>query len=453
MASLTANDAAAADPDESLEPYPSAAAGWWALFVFTVALILSYLDRQILSLLVEPVRGELGISDTQMSLLLGAAFAVLYAIAGLPLGRIADIYPRRRLIVIGILVWSAATLACGLAAAYGQLFIARVCVGIGEAALLPAAVSMLADYFSPSRRGTAIGILILGAAAGNAIALMIGGVLLNALHAGVFDWVPGIAGLSDWRAALVLISIPGIPVALLVLTVRDPVRRGGGAKRPNMAVVRAAFRERARLLVPIYASLAAMGIASFAMITWMPAIFLRKFNMEAAEVGTSLGLHMLAGGIFGSVISGMIGDALTKRWGLRGRLGGATIFSLLAIIGGFVALAGSPAHLLVLAGIMTAGTAGAMTISAAAVQDIANSAIRGVAASLISMMGTLVGMGVAPTLVATLTDKVFADPAALDRAVSTVAVPFATLSAALLLYAFLTVRQHGGSGYQAAPAR
>ncbi len=422
------------------QPYPPARTGWWALTVFTIALILSYVDRQILSLLTGPVSAELQINDFQMSLLLGAAFAILYAVAGVPLGRVADLFPRRRVIVIGIVAWSAATLACGLAASFGQLFIARVCVGIGEAALLPAAVSILADYFSPSRRGTAIGILIMGAAAGHAIALVVGGMLLQSIAAGDFAWLPLVGGMEDWRIAFVLVALPGIPVALLVLTVPEPERRGGHVK-PTMAVVRQSFRERRHLLIPIYISLGFMGIASMAFAAWIPALFLRRFDLSGAEIGASIGVWMLVGGFIGSVIAGMVGDALTKRWGLIGRMGASAGFSLFAIIGGLAMFAQTPDQLLLIACLMTIGTAGSMTVAAAGVQDIANSAIRGIAGSIISMMGTLVGMSAGPILVALLTQSVFGDPLALGQSISIVVAIAATASALLLFFTLRLIKQ------------
>lgn len=436
----SSDPAVAVPADASTEPYPPARLGWWALAVFTLALILSYVDRQILSLLVDPVRAELAISDFQMSLLLGAAFAILYAVAGVPLGRVADLYPRRRLIVIGILAWSAATLGCGIAANFGQLFLARICVGIGEAALLPAAVSILADYFPPSRRGTAIGILIMGAAAGHAVALVVGGILLKAIAAGSFAWVPFFADMDNWRVAFILISLPGIPIALLVLTVPEPARRGGGEKA-TMKVVRASFRARKHLLVPIYIALGFMGVASMALGPWIPALFQRNFGLSGAEIGASIGVAMLAGGIVGSIFGGILGDILTKRWGLVGRMSAAAGLSVFALAGGLVAFAQTPNQLLLLAGLMTLGTAGSMTVASAGVQDIANSAIRGIAGSIISMMGTLVGMSLGPVFVALLTEKVYGDPAMLGHAISLVAGIAAIASALLFFYTLGIIRR------------
>ena len=149
---------AAAPPIEGALPeWPPAGRAWWAVAVFALGAVLSYTDRQILSLLVDPIRGDLRISDTQISLLQGLAFALIYSVAGLPLGRLADVLPRRSVILAGVLVWTAATVACGLSRSFGALFLARVFVGVGEAALAPAAMSMITSANRTMIRPEALG--------------------------------------------------------------------------------------------------------------------------------------------------------------------------------------------------------------------------------------------------------------------------------------------------------
>src|SRR5688572_4369774 len=154
------------------------ASGWWAVFVFFLAAILSYTDRQILSLLVDPIRAGLNLSDVQLGILHGTAFAVLYAAFGLPLGRLADLMNRRNLILVGVMIWSTATVACAWARSFEELLVARLFVGLGEAALAPAALSMISDLFPAERRGVAIGTFALGIVAGAGVAIGVGGTLL-----------------------------------------------------------------------------------------------------------------------------------------------------------------------------------------------------------------------------------------------------------------------------------
>src|ERR1700742_1316150 len=160
---------------DGLREYPPRAQGWWAVAIFALAALLSYTDRQILSLLVDPIRGDLHISDTQLSILQGAAFAVLYSFIGLPLGRIADLVPRRWLLVFAVVVWSLGTIVCGLSHSFAQLFGARLLVGIGEAALAPAAMSLIGDYFPPTARATPTGVFLTGMVVGGGAAGGIGG--------------------------------------------------------------------------------------------------------------------------------------------------------------------------------------------------------------------------------------------------------------------------------------
>src|SRR5579859_279198 len=203
--------------------YPSRSYAWTVVAILIATAVLSYTDRQVLSLLVDPIRAELGISDTQISLLLGTAFAVVYGIAGIPLGWLADRTSRRNLIFGGVLVWSIGTLACGLSHSFGELFAARIVVGTGEAVLSPAAISLISDYFPPARRGTAVGFFLSGIAMGNGAAILIGGGVLHAIGSGALAATP-LAAYAPWRMVLLLIGGPGLLWALAILLIREPVR-------------------------------------------------------------------------------------------------------------------------------------------------------------------------------------------------------------------------------------
>ena len=204
--------------------YPSRPYAWAVVAILIATAVLSYTDRQVLSLLVDPIRGELGISDGQVSLLLGTAFAVVYGIAGIPLGLLADRTSRRNLIFLGVLVWSCGTLACGLSHSFGQLFSARIVVGLGEAVLSPAAISLISDYFPPSRRGTAVGFFLSGIAMGIGAAILIGGGVLHMVESGVLAGTP-LASQPAWRLVLLLIGAPGLLWSLAILVIREPARR------------------------------------------------------------------------------------------------------------------------------------------------------------------------------------------------------------------------------------
>src|SRR3984893_6007920 len=204
--------------------YPPRGYAWVVVAILIGTAILSYTDRQVLSLLVDPIRADLGISDTQVSLLLGTAFAVVYGIAGLPLGYLADRTSRRNLIFCGVLIWSIGTIACGLSQSFGQLFAGRLVVGLGEAVLSPAAISLISDYFPPSRRGTAVGCFLSGIAMGSGASILIGG---GVLHVGDHGRLARteLGALARWGLVVLVMGAPARAGAWAILLIREPVRR------------------------------------------------------------------------------------------------------------------------------------------------------------------------------------------------------------------------------------
>ena len=205
------------------KPYHPAYA-WYVVAVLMLAYVCSFVDRQVLALMVPAVRRDLGISDTQMSLLMGLSFALFYSILGLPIGRLADRSSRRRIIVWGIAVWSVMTALCGAARNYWQLFLARMGVGVGEAALSPPAYSLIADYFPKDRLGTAIGVYSLGIYLGSGLAMMLGGWVTGRVAAAAMWTLPLIGEVRPWQAVFFVIGLPGLLLALWVGTLREPAR-------------------------------------------------------------------------------------------------------------------------------------------------------------------------------------------------------------------------------------
>lgn len=203
---------------------PSPSRSWYTVGVLGLAYTISYIDRQVISLLIGPIREDLQISDTEISLLYGVAFGVLYALLGLPLGWLADRTNRRNLISVGIAAWSAMTMLCGKANSFGGLFLARVGVGVGEAALSPAAYSLIADLFPRERLGRALGTYSSGVYVGIGLAFLFGGALIT-LFEGIGDIDLGVLGtFKPWQATFFAVGAPGLLVALLVLTLTEPNR-------------------------------------------------------------------------------------------------------------------------------------------------------------------------------------------------------------------------------------
>jgi MFS family permease len=207
---------------------------WYALGVLTLVYVFNFLDRQILAILAEDIKADLALSDGQIGFLYGTAFAVFYAVFGIPLGRLADVWTRRTVISIGLASWSLMTAVSGFARTFAQLGAARIGVGIGEASASPAAFSLLSDYFPPERRATVMAVYSSGLYVGAGIGLFIGGVVVDAWNAA---WPEGGAplGLAGWQAAFLVVGTPGLLMALWVRTLREPVRGGLGAGAAGVA--------------------------------------------------------------------------------------------------------------------------------------------------------------------------------------------------------------------------
>jgi MFS family permease len=422
-----------------MDAYPARPYAWTVVAILIATAVLSYTDRQVLSLLVDPIRGDLGISDTQISLLLGTAFAVIYGVAGIPLGFLADRISRRNLIFAGVCVWSVGTIACGFSHTFGELFASRIVVGLGEAALSPAAISLISDYFPASRRGTAVAFFLSGIAMGSGAAILIGGGVLHGIELGVLNGTP-LAAFAPWRMVLLVIGGPGLVWALAILLIREPVRRAPDEAATAGAVVDGgAWRATpwARV-VPIYVVLAAASFVDNAVGAWAPTLLIRDFGRDPAQIGVELGLLLTAGFGGGVLAGGMLADRASSRGGWPQKLrvclcSGLLILpaSLLMNSGNFsFALAGVPLYY-ALSGIVTA-------VGFSAILDVVPNRSRGLAMSMSFFLNVALGAGLGPTAVALAGAHVFAANAGLGPPiVFTVALGYLTVLGAV--WAALTI--------------
>ncbi|MEM6683944.1 MAG: MFS transporter [Pseudomonadota bacterium] len=308
----------------------ASAAAWYGLGVLFVAYTFSFVDRSILSLLVEPIKQSLGLSDTQVSLLHGLAFALFYTFLGIPIARLADSRSRRTIIATGILVWSLMTAACGLAGRFVTLFLARVGVGVGEAALSPAAFSMLTDLFPKRQLGLAMGLYSMGVQVGSGLAFIIGGIAVGmALEMGSID-MPLIGTLAPWQTIFFIVGLPGLVVAAVMLTVQEPARKAQ-PKLPGdeswLAVFRFIGKEPGTFILH-FLGFAALGLLFNGFIAWTPSFFIRTFGMTPGTAGPLLGSLILVLGSAGIVAGGAYSDRLFK----SGRTAAPIISARLAAI-------------------------------------------------------------------------------------------------------------------------
>jgi len=393
----------------------STAYPWLVVAILMVAYVFSFVDRQILNLLVAPIRRDLGISDTQMSLLMGFSFAIFYTILGIPLGRLADSRSRRGLITAGMVVWSLMTALCGLAHSYWQLFLFRIGVGVGEATLSPAAYSMIADYFPPERRATAISVYSMGIYLGSGIAFLLGGLVIQFAVAQGAVTLPLVGDVRPWQFVFFVLGGSGIVFSLVFLLVREPPRDGVGvvgSRVPFDAVVAHLWQSR-RTVLCHNLGFAMIAFCSYGISAWVPTFFIRTFSWTAGQVGIIYGLTVMVFGCLGVLFGGW----LTDRWRREGRTDAALrvgiCASSIAIVGGVFLLAdtGTVAALLMVPSVFALGMP--FGAAPAAILEIVPNQMRGQTGAVYLFIVNLIGLGVGPTAVALVTDYVFANDQAL----------------------------------------
>lgn len=402
-----ANRAGEAD---KANPYPATRKAWVMVGLLMVANIFSFIDRQILSLLVDPIREDLGISDVQVSLLIGPAFAIFFCLMALPLGRMVDTRNRIRLAAAGVALWSLATFLSGYAESFAHLFIARIGVAVGEAALFPAANSLIADSFPPHRRARAIGVFALAIYLGSGLALLFGGAVVGwAESGGMGEAMPGVlAGFAAWQLVLLAVGAPGLAIAAAIALLPEPRRRGitavGGmqAAMPIGTVLRY-VGAHARLFLTHFLSFGTFVLGGYAVLAWAPTHLVRSMDVTRAEAGYGLGIAIMIGGLVGVLGVTSMADRLSAKGVRDGKFRVAAaccaVKLALAVMLGFAPNATS---FMALVGLMTVCSSAGIALGPAALQEIAPGEMRGQALAAYQLVATVVGAGLGPPMVALL---------------------------------------------------
>jgi len=412
----------------------SAAAGgaWYTVLILALATFLSYVDRGVIAVVVPSLKADLHLSDLEISLLQGLSFAAFFALAGLPMGRLADRWHRRNLIIIGILLWSGMMIFSGYAQNFGELLIARMGVGIGEAALIPAAASIIADLFPPTSRGRPMSAIVAASSFGAAGAGLLGGALLIYLAHNPTNLLPFITHGADWRTAFVLFGLPGPVVALLLLTTSEPPRVNAPVElAPSFLKF---LRENRFTLCCAYASFGLNFMVGYATALWSPTVLSRVYGVSAGHAGIQFGSTLLFTNVAGSLTSGFIGDSLAKR-GIPGvRLWIPLAAAPLLSIGGIVMLAASSATAYLLGYSITGFGLGLLIAgSYPLLFEIVPSAMRGQGTAIYMIVGNIIGMGAGPLCVAILTQLVFRDDMMVYASVGTLTLASSVASFTLMM--------------------
>ena len=412
--------------------WPSPARAWWTVAVLTLAYIVSFVDRTILSLLIEPIKADLDLTDTQIGLLQGLAFGLFYAVMGVPLGWLADRASRRRVIAAGAALWCAATAACGLASTFAQLFLARIAVGIGEAALSPAAMSMISDSFPKERRAAPIGTYAAAGGVGAGIALIVAGTVIQLVATQDTLTLPGLGAVARWQAAFVLIGVGGLVLLPLLATVHEPGRRNesttAGAEHGILRFV----GQHADFMVRHYAAVSIYSIVIYATLYWVPAYFIRVHGWTPGETGVRYGLVLLTFGGGGTVLGSIVAGWLAKRrvacapiWvTVAGMTFSGPLLAQAAWTGdAWTALTWYAPALLFMT--LPGGTA------IQVIQEAVPNRLRGQASAIYYLTISLVGSTIGPLAVGMLTDRMFEDPLRLGSSLAVVALVVAPATAVL----------------------
>lgn len=420
--------AAEAAPDT-----PSPAYAWYVVVVLLLAYTLSFIDRMILSLLVGPIRADLGISDTQMSLLMGFAFAIFYSALGIPLGWLADRRARRGLIVAGIAAWSLMTAACALTRSYAGLFLARVGVGVGEATLSPAAYSMLGDYFPREKLGRAMAVYSIGVPLGSGIALVAGSLVVKFVTEGPAVVVPLLGALEPWRLTFLWVGLPGLLVAALVgLTVREP-RRLGAAAEAGRGEFMAFLRAHPAAIAAHFGGMSLVALVMYGAMAWIPQFLHRTYGMPVPQAGLWFGIATAACGACGLLIGGWMADSLYRR-GYKDAHLRVIRLNAIVLLPLFVGMALAPSAGIALTLMIVGMLAGTLHggVAGAALQLITPNRLRARMVALYFLVANLVGLGLGPTAIALVTDLVFGEDAALRYALAIVTGIALPVSAVIL---------------------
>jgi MFS family permease len=441
MATQSQSAVAAASNDTS--SYPSSFAAWYSVAVLLLMYIFSFIDRTTISLIVEPMKRDLQISDTQIGMLQGLAFALLYTFLGLPIARLSDRHSRRAIIAGGVFIWSIMATSCGLARTALQLFVARIGVGVGEAALSPAAYSIITDSFPRSKLGSAFGVYNIGITIGAGVAFLVGGIVVAAVsHAGATYTLPLLGEVRAWQMVFIVTGAPGIILPLLLLTFREPARRGilrTASAKPTAALPRPPLKEvlsyvwlNRKFYSLYFIALALLSMCGYCVAAWLPTALIRAYGVSYGQVGKILGVSTILMNSTGMLLAGVLCDRLTR----RGSKDAPIVVALISACG--IAVFGClpsimPSVMLVWVALFVAGiTFNAYNgVGPMAINQVTPNQYRAQVSAVYLFVVNALGLGVGPTLVPLLNDHLFHDP--LKIRFSLIIVVFCAALAAITL--------------------
>ena len=412
---------------------------WFVVMVLTLANVSGFVDRQILTLLVGPIKRDLHVSDTQVSLLMGLGFVMFYSVLGLPIGRWVDRGRRGLVVAVGVAVWSVMTTVTGIAQGFGQLFAARIGVGVGEATLGPAAVSLIGDSFPRRSLGSAMGVYAAGIFFGSGVAYALGAYVIGALDVPGVVSIPLVGDIFPWQRVFFIVGLPGLAIALLALAMREPVRTvsaqsaATSAHQAGFSDLLAHVKQHKRTIAALTLGFAFSASVNLGVGAWMATFFVRTHGWKIQQAGLLQGSMTMVFGVIGSLLGGRLTDRLAK----RGHVDAPMIVGMIGAAGmlvcaglyPLVSSAAVAAALILPVNIFAAMPWGAAN---AAVAEVMPPRLRGQGSALYQIIVSLISGTVGPTAVALLTDRVFHDEASLRYSLTICTVVGMSITLALL---------------------
>ena len=415
--------------------YPEKRHSYSAVAVLTLAQVFAFIDRQIPSMLVEPIKQDFNLTDSQIALLGGAAFSIFYAVMALPIGYAVDLYQRTKVLGIGVFLWSLMTALAGLANYFGKLFGARIGVAVGEAVMAPTSVSLISDSFPENKQGTPMGIITSGVYIGIGITLLGGGFLIDYLTSIGGINIPLIGYLKPWQATFMIVGLPGLVLAVAAFYLKEPERLEEQAyinKNVDRQNVFLHLKEHKKTLVPMFGGLIFMALIFYSFSFWAPTMMIRAYNISLSQAGFILGLITIISSIAGTIFAGSAVDYLRNKNYSDAPVRAALFAVLLALppitilsfvnteIGAWICI------FLYLFFISSFAPLGLLAVS-----GVSASNVKGQLAAIHAFLMMAFGLSLGPQLTAFFTDFVFMDPNNLKWSISATGAIVLPISALL----------------------
>jgi MFS family permease len=408
----------------------------YALFVLLLAYILSFIDRNVMAVLIGPIRADFAISDFQYSLLHGFAFSMFYIFLGLPIARLADRGSRKWVVTVGVFFWSLMTCVCGLTKSFSSLFLARIGVGVGEAALSPPAYSLLSDYFRDDSLPRAMAVYALGITIGGGLAYIIGGTVYEYFSTHDALSLPVVGELRPWQTTFMIVGLPGLVLVLMLSLMVEPPRRGDlprAADDYSLAEVAQQLRQHWQAYFSLIVGVSLLAVLGYGTMAWYPEFLVRSHGMNRAEAGSQFGLIFIVAGSLGTLLGGFSARPLRARGYPDASMRLILVIALLWLLPATLGPLFADSRWALWAAVPIVFFLNSyFALAVAALQNITPNRMRAQISAVMLFMTNLLGLALGPSMVAALTDFVFAGDAYLAYSLSLLPLLVCPLAAVLL---------------------